>query len=812
MATPNSQAHQVGAEIRIRGTVQGVGFRPMVYRLAQALALRGVVCNDGAGVLVRVAGAAEAIARFIEQLPTACPPLAHIATLECQYLDDSQIEETSFQIGTSQASDIHTAVAPDAATCAQCQQEIQTPDSRYFQYPFTNCTHCGPRLSIIQRLPYDRAHTSMAAFSMCPACTAAYANASDRRFHAQPLACPECGPQLWLAKTGQPGVPIAACSAQAAIAATSALLQQGEIVAIKGIGGFHLACDATNEVAVSQLRRRKQRYHKPLALMARDLAMVRHYCAVGTVEQQLLESPAAPIVILQRRDQAATQETPGAEALVSEAPPIAPAVAPGLSTLGMLLPYTPLHHLLLAALDRPLVLTSGNPSDAPPCIDNQEAHDRLAAISPYALLHNRTIVNRVDDSVVRVVRQSPQVLRRARGYAPAPLPLPAGFQGAPQVWAMGSELKTTICFLHDDQAIVSQHLGDLADSLVYADYQATIARYQSLFDCRPSAIAVDLHPEYVSSKLGQAWATESHVPLHGIQHHHAHVAACLADNGVPLATEPVLGIALDGLGYGTDQTLWGGEFLIADYRESWRLAWFQPVAMLGGTQAVKQPWRNTYAHLMAAFAGDWSALQGQYGSLELLHYLGARPRSLLDQLLTQNLNSPLASSAGRLFDAVAAAVGICREAVSYEGQAAIELEALVTEAALMTAEAGYPFQIYQDQDGMVLQAAPMWRSLLADLAAQVPPAVIAARFHIGLTEAIAQLAIRLAEQFDLSVVVLTGGVCQNQLLADGVHTRLEALGLTVLTHHQFPPNDGGIALGQAVIAAARTLNPLSPYS
>ncbi len=467
-----------------------------------------------------------------------------------------------------------------------------------------------------------------------------------------------------------------------------------------------------------------------------------------------------------------------------------------------MLPYTPLHHLMLKRMDRPIVLTSGNVSDEPQCIDNETAREKLGSIATYFLLHNREIVNRVDDSVVRVVAGQCQTLRRARGYAPAPIQLPDGFTDTPTMLAMGGELKSTFCLGRAGEAILSQHLGDLEEATAFAAYENTLALYQRLFEHQPVAIAADLHPDYRSTQLAQALAQTQNVPLYGIQHHHAHIAACMVEHGLPIDTKPVLGIALDGLGYGADGTLWGGEFLVADYHDFQRVAHFEPMAMLGGAQATRQPWRNTYAQLMSAMG--WTALVDQFGDLELVQFLAEKPRSVLDQMLTTQLRSPLASSAGRLFDAVAAAVGHCRDVASYEGQGAIELEALVQPAVVEP----YSFTLYADREPLVLSAQPLWPELLKDLQQGVEKSVIAARFHHGLAKAISELAITLAAYHQLSQVVLSGGVFQNQVLLIAVQDRLRQKGLTVLTPHEVPPNDGGLSLGQVAIATARLKSSL----
>jgi hydrogenase maturation protein HypF len=806
-----------------------------VYRLAQECGLRGEVCNDGAGVLIRAIADANSLETFVQRLRQECPPLAKIEAIARSPLPNPPAY-TDFTITQSIASTVHTAIASDAATCPQCKADVLDPFSRYFRYPFTNCTHCGPRLSIIRAIPYDRNNTSMAQFPMCPACSSEYHNIANRRFHAQPVACHVCGPSVRLERAdGQPIVSNM-FSMLDEVDAVCTLLQRGEIVAIKGIGGIHLACDATNETVVKKLRDRKHRYHKPFALMARELSIIEHYCVINDLERELLTSPAAPIVLLEKkREEMAETGDWQASSMQTAYPPIALSVAPHVCTLGFMLPYTPLHHLMLRRMQRPIVLTSGNLSDEPQCIDNHEASIKLSAIADYLLLHNREIVNRVDDSVVRVIADTNkpdpelktpnpklQILRRARGYAPAPLQLPAGFEQAPPVLAMGGELKNTFCLLQDGQAILSQHLGDLENAAVNAAYRDTLHLYLHLFQHQPTMIAIDLHPDYLSTKVGQELAltlANGNLPLQAIQHHHAHVAACMAENGLPLDTAPILGIALDGLGYGADGTLWGGEFLLADYLNYQRLGRFKPVAMLGGAQAIYQPWRNTYAHLLAAFTPEekdlqqqersyqnaWENLVRDYAGLELWAFLQQQPRSLLNQMLAKGLHSPISSSAGRLFDAVAAAMGIGREHASYEGQAAIELEALIAPEHLRQSEPfAYPFAIQRHHSTIpTLEFRPLWQALLRDLHHAVPACDIAARFHLGLAQAIATFVSGLHTDHAFTHIALTGGVFQNRILHEQVSQRLTTMGFTVLSHSLVPPNDGGLSLGQAAITAAK---------
>ncbi|MBE9001200.1 carbamoyltransferase HypF [Nostoc sp. LEGE 12447] len=776
-------------EIRVRGTVQGVGFRPTVYRLAKTCGLYGDVCNDGQGVLIRVSGSEETINKFIARLQTECPPLAKINQLiRTPY--EGEFKFDNFVISTSVSNAIKTEIVPDAAICPQCQQEIFDPFSRFYRYPFTNCTHCGPRLSIIRAIPYDRCNTSMSAFVICPECAKEYHDVENRRFHAQPVACHVCGPSAWLERADGKSVTASMFSMLDDVDAVCTLLQKGEIVAIKGLSGIHLACDATQETVVQKLRQRKKRYHKPFALMARDIEVIEEYCSVNAKEKELFTSPAAPIVLLQATGKKL----------------VAPSVASGQNTLGFMLPYTPLHHLILRRMNRPIVLTSGNLADEPQCIDNKEAREKLGTIADYFLFHNRDIINRVDDSVMRVIGDKVQTIRRARGYAPASISLPPGFDNVPQILAMGSELKNTFCLLREGEAILSQHLGDLENAAVFNAYQETLNLYLNLFEHAPEVIAIDKHPEYLSSKLGKELADTNQIPIHQIQHHHAHIAACMAENGIPLNSPPVLGIALDGLGYGDDSTLWGGEFLLADYQKFQRLATFKPVPMIGAEQAIYQPWRNTYAQLISADL--WDDCQQQYADLEIVKLLNKKPLKLLNQLIEKKINSPPASSVGRLFDAVAAAIGICPEECSYEGQAAIAMEAIVDVSSLNNDKEAliYPFSFSFSDSIYCIDSRPMWQALLDDLQQQIPKPVIAARFHKGLANAIVEMVKHLCEENLINQVALTGGVFQNCILLQQVSKPLETLGIKVLTHSLVPANDGGLSLGQAVIAAAKLIH------
>lgn len=774
-----------GEQIRVRGRVQGVGFRPTVWRLARDCGLAGEVLNDAEGVLIRAWGEKAALDRFVERLRRETPPLARIDAVERQALT-GRPESEWFHIGASEAGTVSTQVAPDAATCPACLGEALDPDDRRFRYPFTNCTHCGPRLSIVYAIPYDRGNTSMAAFPMCDDCQAEYDDPNNRRFHAQPNACPVCGPQTWL--VDRAGSRVRFEDDVDCIGAAARLIRGGSIIAIKGLGGFHLACDAGNDAAVSRLRQSKRRFGKPFALMARDVDEVRSYCGVNTQEEALLASSNAPIVVL---------AADGSQHLAAQ-------VAPSQRTLGFMLPYTPLHHLLMQDLERPIVLTSGNVSDEAQCTDNDEARQRLRDIADYWLLHNRDIVNRLDDSVLRVMDGNPRMLRRARGYAPEPILLPAGFDTAPSVCALGGELKNTFCMLRKGEAIVSQHVGDLEDASCHRDFRYNLDLYRQLFQFEPSLLAIDMHPDYFSSQWGRQWAAGTGLGLEEVQHHHAHIASCMAENGLPLDTAPVLGLALDGLGYGDDGRLWGGELMQVDYTGCKRLASFQPIALIGGAQAMREPWRNTFAHLVQAFG--WPDVEQHWGHVECVRHLVCKPVEALLSMVERHLNCPPAASAGRLFDAVAAAAGVCRDSVDYEGQAAVEFEALVDNAVLAEAGSGYAFGIRRQQGIVLLSFRALWQAVLEDLADGVPAALIAARFHLGLARALTGLLLLAHKQTGIRRVALGGGVFQNMVLLEQLCAMLRRQHFEVLVPQKLPVNDGGLSLGQAAVAAARILS------
>lgn len=771
----------VTERIRVSGTVQGVGFRPTVWRLANEHGVAGSVRNDARGVLIEAWGESESVERMVRQIRAEQPPLAIIEDIVREPLAGEGEPPADFVIEQSAAGETATNVAADAATCEDCQDDIRDPSNRRYRYPFTNCTHCGPRLSITRTVPYDRCNTSMAEFEMCPRCRAEYENPADRRFHAQPNACPDCGPTVWLEDAAGERVPVAEGDA---ISAAADLLRQGRIVAVKGLGGFHLACLATDAGAVDALRARKRRYQKALAMMARDVETIRRYADVDEHGEAALRSRQAPIVLLPASGRALPQ-----------------GVAPGQDRLGFMLPYTPLHHLLLESFEDPVVMTSGNRSDEPQVIDNDSAREQLGDIADVFLMHDRDIVNRLDDSVVQALPAESTMLRRARGFAPEPIDLHPSFASSLSVLALGGELKNTFCLLRGNRALVSQHMGDMEDANALTDYLANLELYESLYDFYPQQIAVDRHPEYVPTKLTAQQFPE--IPRTAVQHHHAHVAACMAEHGLSADSPPVLGIVLDGLGMGDDDTFWGGEFFAADFSQYTRVGRFLPVAMPGGTRAIREPWRNAWAHLHAAFG--WDLAKHRYGDADAIRYLADKPVATLQQMQERGVNSPLGSSAGRLFDAVAALLGICADGIAHEAQAAMELEALATRAEAEESANGYPCERLEDEVP-TLAWRPMWQALLEDLQAGVESERIAARFHIGLATAVADLATDLARERSLPTVALSGGVFQNALLLRQVRLKLESAGLEVLAHTRLPANDGGISLGQAVVTACRNLS------
>lgn len=772
-----------GEIITVRGQVQGVGFRPTVWRIATELGLTGDVRNTGDGVQIRLWG--DGLDRFAQRLVAEAPALARVDGMDRVPIEGPG--PSGFAITSSTSGHARVSVTPDAVTCPTCLAEARDPFDRRYRYPFANCTDCGPRFSIVTGIPYDRALTTMHGFTMCADCRAEYENPADRRFHAQPIACHACGPRAWIERLGGGTVNHEAFSMMDDVDAAGGMLMMGHIVAIKGIGGFHLACDATKDDVVRRLRARKRRRSKAFALMARDLDVIRRYCTVTREEAALLSDPAGPIVLLR----AAGEKLPDS-------------VAPGLDRLGFMLPTTPLHHLMLRRMARPVVMTSGNISGQPQCTDNDDARARLAGLADFALMHDRPIANRIDDSVVRVDLGRMRMLRRARGYAPAPISLPVGFDTTARVLALGAELKNAFCVVTNGQAILGQHMGDLEDAATADDVAHNLALYRTLYQYDPGLIAVDRHPEYLSTQRGHAMAAATGLPVIEVQHHHAHIAACMAENAWPLDGGPVLGIAMDGLGFGTDGTIWGGEFLVCTYRGFERLGCLKQVALPGGAHAVREPWRNAYAHLMAEMG--WAEFAMNFRELSLFAQLSEVPRATLDGMIAKGVNAPLSSSCGRLFDAAAAMCGLAWDRQDHEGQAAMAFEAAIDHDALNEPdELAYPFSIPLMRGKSMPYIEPLgaWRALLGDLLLRSPAGVIAARFHRGLARAIVAMVVKLCgEDRRYNTVALSGGCFQNATLFRLVHQDLQAHGFTVLSHERVPANDGGLALGQAVVALA----------
>jgi len=755
------------ARISVRGVVQGVGFRPFVFQLATRHGLKGWVCNTSEDVKIEVQGDSHNLERFVSELQQKAPPLARIENIAVTY--HPPVDYTSFEIRHSIAEEgKYQLVSPDIATCQPCQSEVFNPKDRRYRYPFTNCTNCGPRFTIIEDIPYDRPKTTMRSFTMCPDCQAEYDNPLDRRFHAQPNACPKCGPRLELLDARGNHV-----ETTDAIAATSRLLKEGKIVAVKGLGGFLLACDATDDKAVRLLRRRKRRPFKPLAVMVADLDEIRKYCHISETEEKLLASPQSPIVLMPWKPESG----------------LCRSVAPNLEYLGIMLPYTPMHHLLLRESKLPLVMTSGNISEEPICKDNDEAVRRLSGIADYFLVHNRDIYARYDDSVTIVERGEVQLTRRARGYAPFPIHLP--FQ-AKQALGYGAEEKNTFCLTRDNYAFVSQHIGNMENMETMEHFENTLALYKKLFRIEPEIIGYDLHPEYLSTKFALELGGQfSNLKLVPVQHHHAHIVSCMADNKID---SPVIGVALDGTGYGSDGRIWGGEFMVADYKNFQRLGHLEYLPLPGGAAAIKRPYRTAIGYLIKLLGEN--SLSSR---MAFLKQVDAVEIDLIKRQLQTGLNSPVNSSMGRLFDAVSALTGI-RGEIDYEGQAAVELEMTAYESTDEVGDKAYPYSIMQSNGEKIIQLKELLSAMVEDLYKGASKSLIAAKFHNTAAHMIFDMCRLIAKETSISQVALSGGVFQNRLLFRKVIPLLESAGFSVLVHRQVPCNDGGISLGQAVIA------------
>jgi len=759
--------------IRITGVVQGVGFRPFVYNLALELELRGWVLNSSSGVEIEAVGPPAALETFAERLESDAPPLARIETVTVNELVPEDVElpaSEGFNIRHSEAQPGEfQPISPDICTCEDCLAELFDPEDRRYRYPFINCTNCGPRFTIIQDIPYDRPQTTMAPFKMCPNCQAEYDDPTDRRFHAQPNACPVCGPRVTFRSGAMSDGHADGATGDRAVRATREALLDGKIVAIKGLGGFHLACDATNDEAVQKLRERKGRVDKPFALMAFSIDAVEGFCGVDEKEREILTSRERPIVLLDEQSDS----------------PISPAAAPSNDTLGVMLPYTPLHYLLLEPSDGfppALVMTSGNYSEEPIATGNQEARERLDALADAFLFHDREIHARCDDSVTRVFAGEELPVRRSRGYAPYPIHLPFA---VPQILAVGGELKNTFCLTRDRYAFLSQHIGDMENYETLTFFEEMVEQLKRTFRIDPEIIAHDLHPAYLSTRYAQGHASAYETEV-AIQHHHAQVASCMAEHGLS-GDRPIIGVAFDGTGYGTDGAIWGGEFLIMDYASFRRAAHLKYVPLPGGDAAIRRPYRVALAHLWAAGL-EWDE------ALPSVQAASEEERTVLAQQLDKDVNTVPTSSSGRLFDAVSSLAGV-RQTINYEAQAAIELENLVDER--ITAAYGFG-------QAEAIDAGPVIRDVVADVKAGVPAETIAAKLHNGIARMICDTCLRLRASDGLDEVALSGGVFQNVTLLERVLPMLRDAGFTVYTHRLVPPNDGGLSLGQAVVAAVRS--------
>ncbi len=774
---------EVRRRIEVSGIVQGVGFRPYIYRLATSRNLSGTIRNTSAGVTIEIQGAAETVQDFIEHLPTDAPPLARITGFTVSEVACNG--DTDFRIIHSrEGEEVRTLISPDVAVCADCLREMFDASDRRYRYPFINCTNCGPRFTIIRDIPYDRPSTSMAVFPMCAACLAEYENPLDRRFHAQPNACWDCGPrvELW-DRSGQR----IECGDPIAEAASS--LREGLVVAAKGLGGFHLAVDATNTAAVSLLRRRKHRVEKPFAAMVPDARAAEAICELDNAARTVLQSIQRPIVLLPKKLRTGT-DGPLDFAIPEE-------VAPLNRYLGVFLPYTPLHYLLLAVGGfKALVMTSGNLSEEPIAIDNREAVHRLSGLADQFLVHNRDILLRCDDSVVRVAAGATRQMRRSRGFVPVPVFLK---DEQPSVLAVGGELKNTICLLKGKNAFLSQHVGDLENSESFKFFNEAIEHLERILEIRPEIIAYDLHPDYFSTQ----WALKhSGVKLVGVQHHHAHIASCIAENHLE---GRVIGFALDGTGYGTDGKIWGGEVLVAGYEGFERAAHFEYVPLPGGAAAIREPWRMAVSYLAHHFGRAFLQMDFMKHDISFARELDRTKVHFLLAMMEKEVNSPLTSSCGRLFDAVAALVGI-RQQVNYEAQAAIELEMAMTlsESGLSEEESFYPLKLLPEDDRWIISTRPLFELLIQDLGRNVSVAAISRRFHNGLVECFVELATLLRKKTELNRVCLSGGTFHNIYLSQRLEARLLESGFEVYTQKEVPAGDGGLSLGQALVGAAKS--------
>lgn len=759
--------------IILEGVVQGVGFRPFIYNLARERGLSGYVCNDTHGAVVEVEGKVSSLEKFLSAVKTDLPANASLENISCRVVPIKG--QTGFSIISSLASDKRRAlIAPDTPTCGDCVKELFDSSDRRFLYPFINCTHCGPRFTIIRDVPYDRERTTMSVFRMCPDCLREYRDPNNRRFHAQPNACPKCGPKVNLLDAKGENV-----IGVDPIAEAASLIAQGSIIAIKSLGGYQLACDAFNGTSVNRLRKRKHRWDKPFALMAPDLEAVKKLCFVNPQEESLLQSSMCPIVLLRKK----------------EPSPVADSVAPGHKFLGIMLPYTPLHHIFMRAVGTFFVMTSGNLSDEPIAYKDEECFNRLKGIADYFVTHDREIHMRTDDSVSRILMGRELLLRRARGYVPQPITLPFAF--VKPILACGGHFKNTFCLGKNHHAFMSHHIGDLENYETLKSFQEGVDHFQNLFDVKPEVVAHDLHPDYLSTQYAFQLKGVARI---GIQHHHAHIASCMAEHG--LENGPVIGVAFDGTGYGTDGTIWGGEFLVADYRDFLRAAHLEYFPLPGGDSAIREPWKTATAVLNYVYGQQFEELE-----IDFVKRLDPKARQVLRRMMDSGVNSPLTSSMGRLFDAVASLLGL-RDTINYEGQAAIELEMIADE----TCYESYPWNIDMAGFPILVGIKGLIKAIVEDLLERKPSSLVAAKFHNSLVDMTVSVCDEIRRTKGLNEVVLSGGVFQNAFLLTQLVPRLKEFGFKVYVPTKVPPNDGGISLGQAVIANARLIENETQYT
>ncbi|MEN3190066.1 MAG: carbamoyltransferase HypF [Atribacterota bacterium] len=757
---------KIRENIIIKGIVQGVGFRPFIHKLIKNYNLSGWVLNSNQGVEIEVEGEEEKLNSFIDDITEKLPPLARIEEIEVVRLP--LIGYKGFFIKKSKAREENSLVliSPDISICKDCLQELFDPQNRRFQYPFINCTNCGPRFTIIKDIPYDREKTTMSVFKMCPQCQSEYDNLENRRYHAQPNACAHCGPQVFIYNKDRKKIKNVNPIEQAV-----KFLQEGKIGAIKGLGGFHLACDATNDQAVLRLRNLKKREAKPFALMSFSLEKIEQYCDMEKEEKELLQDRARPIVLLRKKK----------DSLISSF------VAPNNNCLGVMLPYTPLHYLLLKDNFLALVMTSGNFSEEPIIGDNQEALERLDKVVDFFLLYNREIFNRCDDSIIKITNHNSVFFRRARGYVPDPIALDFRLK---EVLAVGGELKNTICFSKGKYIFPSQYLGDLKSCGALNFFEETIEKFEKIFRINPQIIACDLHPDYLSTKYAEEMGVKRGIEVVKIQHHYAHIVSCMAENNV---RERVIGVAYDGTGYGDDGKIWGGEFLLCDLKKYFRIGHLRYAPLPGGDKAIAEPWRVTYSYLYSIYGKKVKELK-----IGFIQRQNHNKLSIMEKMIEQKINSPLTSSCGRLFDAVSALIGI-RDEVSYEGQAAMEMEAICISGI----EEGYGFDIYKENKEFIVNPENIFKEIISDLKNGVGKGVIATKFHNTVADFTVDLCVKIREITNLNKVALSGGVFQNRYLTERIIFLLEKEGFQTYIQRKVPPNDGGISLGQAVVAGSK---------